>query len=208
MAISTSARRSSSAATAAIRPCARRRGSRSRISARRWTCCGSACRRRGQRSGRQHGRVPAGRIFVMINRGDYWQCAYVIPKGSIEEVRRQGLRAFPRRDRGCGAAASRDRVGEIKDWDQVKLLTVAVDRLKRWHRAGPALHRRCRACDVADRRCRHQPRGSGRGGGGQHPGRAAARRRGRRRRCCKQVQDRREFPTRVTQRCRCSYRTT
>jgi 2-polyprenyl-6-methoxyphenol hydroxylase-like FAD-dependent oxidoreductase len=76
-----------------------------------------------------------GRIFVMINRDDYWQCAYVIPKGSIDEVHRQGLENF-RSVIGDAMPLFRDRIGEIKDWDQVKLLTVAVDRLKRWHRDG------------------------------------------------------------------------
>jgi 2-polyprenyl-6-methoxyphenol hydroxylase-like FAD-dependent oxidoreductase len=76
-----------------------------------------------------------GRIFVMINRDDYWQCAYVIPKGSIDEVHRQGLENF-RSVIGDAMPLFRDRTGEIKDWDQVKLLTVAVDRLKRWHRDG------------------------------------------------------------------------
>ena len=81
------------------------------------------------------GRFEAGRIFVLIDRGDYWQCAYVIPKGTIEDMRRAGLDAFR-----AGLARSvpmfADRVGELKDWDQIKLLTVAVDRLPRWHRPG------------------------------------------------------------------------
>ncbi len=76
-----------------------------------------------------------GRIFVMLNRGDYWQCAFVIPKGSIEEVHRKGLPAF-RADIARSVPLFAGRVDEIKDWDQVKLLTVAVDRLKRWHRSG------------------------------------------------------------------------
>ena len=76
-----------------------------------------------------------GRIFVTLNRGDYWQCAYVIPKGSIEEVHRCGLPAF-RADIASAVPDFADRVGEITDWDQVKLLTVAVDRLNHWHRPG------------------------------------------------------------------------
>jgi 2-polyprenyl-6-methoxyphenol hydroxylase-like FAD-dependent oxidoreductase len=77
----------------------------------------------------------AGRIFVVINRGDYWQCGYVIPKGSFEAVRRAGLAQF------CAQLTRTmplfaDRVGELADWDQIKLLTVAVDRLKRWYRRG------------------------------------------------------------------------
>jgi 2-polyprenyl-6-methoxyphenol hydroxylase-like FAD-dependent oxidoreductase len=81
------------------------------------------------------GRFEAGRIFVLIDRGDYWQCAYVIPKGTIEDVRRAGLEVFR-----AGLAQSvpmfADRVGTLQDWDQIKLLTVAVDRLATWHRPG------------------------------------------------------------------------
>jgi 2-polyprenyl-6-methoxyphenol hydroxylase-like FAD-dependent oxidoreductase len=77
----------------------------------------------------------AGHIFVVINRGDYWQCGYVIPKGSFDEVRRGGLTQF------CAQLARTmplfaDRVGELASWDEIKLLTVAVDRLKRWYRRG------------------------------------------------------------------------
>jgi len=81
------------------------------------------------------GRFEGGRIFVLIDRGDYWQCAYVIPKGTIEQLRARGLEAFR-----AGVVASvpmfADRVDALKDWDQIKLLTVAVDRLPRWHRPG------------------------------------------------------------------------
>lgn len=76
-----------------------------------------------------------GRILVTINRGDYWQCAYVIPKGSVEDVHRRGLEAF-RADVAKAVPDFADRVREIADWDQVKLLTVAVDRLNRWHKPG------------------------------------------------------------------------
>ena len=81
------------------------------------------------------GRVDAGKILVMIDRGDYWQCAYVIPKGGIEEIRQKGLPAF--RDAIAALAPQlRDRMGELKDWSEVKLLTVKVDRLRRWYRPG------------------------------------------------------------------------
>lgn len=76
-----------------------------------------------------------GRIFVTLNRGDYWQCAYVIPKGSLEEVHRRGIEAF-RADVAHAVPDFTDRAHEITDWDQVKLLTVAVDRLNRWHKPG------------------------------------------------------------------------
>lgn len=81
------------------------------------------------------GRFEAGRILVLIDRGDYWQCAYVIPKGAIDAVRSAGLDAFR-----AGIAQSvpmfADRVDELKDWSQIKLLTVAVDRMPVWHKPG------------------------------------------------------------------------
>jgi 2-polyprenyl-6-methoxyphenol hydroxylase-like FAD-dependent oxidoreductase len=77
----------------------------------------------------------AGHIFVVINRGDYWQCGYVIPKGSFDEVRRGGLAQFCAQLAGTMPLFA-DRVGELADWGQIKLLTVAVDRLKRWYRRG------------------------------------------------------------------------
>jgi 2-polyprenyl-6-methoxyphenol hydroxylase-like FAD-dependent oxidoreductase len=81
------------------------------------------------------GRFDAGRIFVMLNRGEHWQCAYVIAKGSLEAIRAKGLPAF-RQSVAALAPFAGDRVGEIASWDDVKLLTVAVDRLKTWHRPG------------------------------------------------------------------------
>ncbi|HEX2843009.1 FAD-dependent oxidoreductase [Hyphomicrobium sp.] len=81
------------------------------------------------------GRFGAGSIFVMLYRGDYWQCAYVIPKGSLEELKAGGLDAF----RDAITAASpfkRDRLDGITSWDDVKLLTVRVDRLLQWYRPG------------------------------------------------------------------------
>jgi 2-polyprenyl-6-methoxyphenol hydroxylase-like FAD-dependent oxidoreductase len=76
-----------------------------------------------------------GRIFVMLNRGDYWQCAYVIPKGSTDAVRQRGIEAF-RAELARTEPGMADRVGEIADWKQVHLLTVTVDRLRQWHRPG------------------------------------------------------------------------
>jgi 2-polyprenyl-6-methoxyphenol hydroxylase-like FAD-dependent oxidoreductase len=81
------------------------------------------------------GHIEAGRMMVMLNRNDYWQCAYVIAKDSAEKVRHAGLDAF----RATVAEMSpfvRDRTSEIKSWDDVKLLTVVVDRLRRWYRDG------------------------------------------------------------------------
>jgi 2-polyprenyl-6-methoxyphenol hydroxylase-like FAD-dependent oxidoreductase len=81
------------------------------------------------------GRIEAGHLFVMLNRGDYWQCAFVIPKGGIEEVKQRGLPAF-RAEIATLVPALSDRVDEIRSWDDVKLLTVTVDRLRRWYRPG------------------------------------------------------------------------
>jgi 2-polyprenyl-6-methoxyphenol hydroxylase-like FAD-dependent oxidoreductase len=81
------------------------------------------------------GRIQAGRLLVMLDRGDYWQCAYVIPKGGFEGLQRRELPAFRQSIVELNPALA-DRVGEIKSWDEVKLLTVAVDRLKRWYRSG------------------------------------------------------------------------
>ena len=81
------------------------------------------------------GRFEAGRLIVLIDRGDYWQCAYVIPKGAYESVRQRGLETF-RANLAASVPMFADRVAELQGWDQVKLLTVAVDRLKTWHRPG------------------------------------------------------------------------
>jgi 2-polyprenyl-6-methoxyphenol hydroxylase-like FAD-dependent oxidoreductase len=81
------------------------------------------------------GRFNLGKVFVMLFRGEYWQCAYVIPKGGLDELRQKGLESF-RENIAEIAPAMRDRVGELRDWDDVKLLTVRVDRLKTWHRPG------------------------------------------------------------------------
>src|SRR6266850_7451994 len=81
------------------------------------------------------GRFDIGRIFIALNRGDYWQCGFVIPKGSVEQVREKGLPAF-RAGVAQLAPFAADRVGELQDWDAIKLLTVKVDRLTQWYRPG------------------------------------------------------------------------
>ncbi len=80
-------------------------------------------------------RIDAGRILVLLDRGDYWQCAFVIPKGALDGVRRRGLPAF-RYELVRLAPFLRDRVQEVRGWDDVKLLTVSVDRLRTWWRPG------------------------------------------------------------------------
>jgi 2-polyprenyl-6-methoxyphenol hydroxylase-like FAD-dependent oxidoreductase len=74
-------------------------------------------------------------VFVTLDRGGYWQCAYVIPKGGYDDVRRAGL-AVLREGIAAVAPLFADRTGELRDWDDVKLLTVLVNRLRRWHRPG------------------------------------------------------------------------
>lgn len=81
------------------------------------------------------GRFDTGRIFIMLNRGNYWQCGFVIPKGSRDQLQEQGLPAF-REVIARLAPFLADRVGELYDWEPIKLLTVQVDRLRQWHRPG------------------------------------------------------------------------
>ena len=81
------------------------------------------------------GHIEAGKMMIMLDRADYWQCAYVISKGGNEEVRAEGLEAFRRRVVEMSPFVT-DRIGELKSWDDVKLLTVTVDRLQKWWRPG------------------------------------------------------------------------
>lgn len=81
------------------------------------------------------GHADAGKMMVMLNRETYWQCAFVIPKGGFEEVQRKGLDAF-REEIAKFSPWMRDRVDELRNWKDVSLLTVAVDRLARWHLPG------------------------------------------------------------------------
>lgn len=81
------------------------------------------------------GHIEAGAMMIMLNRGDYWQCAYVIPKGGIDRVQAEGLDAFRKRVVMMSPFLA-DRAGELKSWDDVKLLTVTVDRLRQWWRPG------------------------------------------------------------------------
>jgi 2-polyprenyl-6-methoxyphenol hydroxylase-like FAD-dependent oxidoreductase len=81
------------------------------------------------------GHIEIGRFFIMLNRGDYWQCAFVISKGSADNLMKQPIADF----RAIVLSLSPwlgDRVNELRSWDDVKLLTVAVDRLERWYRPG------------------------------------------------------------------------
>ena len=81
------------------------------------------------------GFVNYGHLFVTLNRGDYWQCAFVIRKGGYDAVREHGLDAF-RAEIVKLAPYLAERVHELKDWDDIRLLTVEVDRLTQWWRPG------------------------------------------------------------------------
>jgi len=81
------------------------------------------------------GHAEPGVFFVMINRQDYWQCGYVIAKGAFDNIQKRGIAQF-REDIVRLAPFFRDRVSELRDWNDVSLLTVKVDRLEKWWRPG------------------------------------------------------------------------
>ncbi len=85
--------------------------------------------------GQSLGRVDTGRMLAMINRDDYWQIAYVIPKGTAEDLRKKDIALFREEIRRL-APFLQDRLSELQTWDEIKLLTVAVDRLREWSRPG------------------------------------------------------------------------
>jgi 2-polyprenyl-6-methoxyphenol hydroxylase-like FAD-dependent oxidoreductase len=81
------------------------------------------------------GRFVPGKILVMLNRDEYWQCAFVIRKGAFEQIKQRGIERF-RNDIVSVAPFLQGRAQEINDWEQIKLLTVLVDHLRKWYRAG------------------------------------------------------------------------
>jgi 2-polyprenyl-6-methoxyphenol hydroxylase-like FAD-dependent oxidoreductase len=80
-------------------------------------------------------RVRVGRLLVLINRFEYWQAGFVVPKGGADQVRARGLAEF-RHTLVELVPELADRVDELQDWEQVKLLSVQSNRLARWHRPG------------------------------------------------------------------------
>lgn len=88
-----------------------------------------------EEAGLTMGRFGAGSILVQIFRGDYFQCAYVIPKGAFDTLKAAGLEAF-RDTIAAGLKLERERTLAIGSWDDVSLLTVRVDRLQQWYRPG------------------------------------------------------------------------
>jgi 2-polyprenyl-6-methoxyphenol hydroxylase-like FAD-dependent oxidoreductase len=91
--------------------------------------------KRPEDGGQTLGRIVDGKIMVMLNREDYWQCGFVIPKGEFEAIKQRGLVSF-QEDIARIAPFVRDRVGELRNWEEIRLLTVLVDRLRKWHRPG------------------------------------------------------------------------
>lgn len=81
------------------------------------------------------GRVNTGAMLIMINREDYWQCGFIIRKGAFKEIKEAGLEAFQQRLAEF-APVFANRVGALDDWDKIKLLTVKVDHLRRWYCPG------------------------------------------------------------------------
>ncbi|RKI46464.1 FAD-dependent oxidoreductase [Corallococcus sp. AB004] len=81
------------------------------------------------------GHFERGALFLLINRGNQWQCGRVIPKGGIASVQARGLESF-RAELVKQAPFLAARAGEIRSWDDVKLLTVRVDRLRTWYQPG------------------------------------------------------------------------
>jgi 2-polyprenyl-6-methoxyphenol hydroxylase-like FAD-dependent oxidoreductase len=76
-----------------------------------------------------------GKLVVLLDRDDYWQCGFVIPKGGFDEIKARGLPEF-QNELVSFAGFLRDRVAELDDWSQIKLLTVQINRLRDWCREG------------------------------------------------------------------------
>jgi len=81
------------------------------------------------------GRFDIGQVLIMLNRGEYWQCGFVIPKGAFGEIQERGLSMF-RNDIVKLAPFVSDSIGKLQNWEEIKLLTVQVDRLHQWFRPG------------------------------------------------------------------------
>jgi 2-polyprenyl-6-methoxyphenol hydroxylase-like FAD-dependent oxidoreductase len=76
-----------------------------------------------------------GKLLVLLDRGDYFQVGFVIPKGSLDEIKQRGLPALQRDIVQLGPFLQ-DRIAELNDWEEIKLLTVQINRLKKWCREG------------------------------------------------------------------------
>ena len=76
-----------------------------------------------------------GKLVVLLDRGDYWQCGYVIPKGAFDLIKARGLSRF-HDELVSMVGFLRDRVAELDDWSKIRLLTVQINRLRKWYREG------------------------------------------------------------------------
>ena len=85
--------------------------------------------------GQSLGFFQLGRLVVMLDRNDYWQCGYVIPKGGFDKIKENGLHSFGE-ELSKAVPFLKDRVYELKEWDQIKLLSVAMDCLEKWYTPG------------------------------------------------------------------------
>jgi 2-polyprenyl-6-methoxyphenol hydroxylase-like FAD-dependent oxidoreductase len=143
------------------------------------------------------GNVNYGRALVLINRGDYFQAGLIIRKGSFEQIKREGLDAF-RTAIARIAPYLGGRVDELQSWDQIKLLTVQINRLRTWHLPGllcigDAAHAMSPAGGVGINLAIQDAVASANLlAGPLREGRVSEA-------LLARVQDRREFPTRVTQ---------
>jgi 2-polyprenyl-6-methoxyphenol hydroxylase-like FAD-dependent oxidoreductase len=76
-----------------------------------------------------------GKLLVLLDRSDYWQCGYVIPKGAFNPIKARGLSKF-HQELASMADFLRDRAAELDDWSKIRLLTVQINRLRKWYREG------------------------------------------------------------------------
>jgi 2-polyprenyl-6-methoxyphenol hydroxylase-like FAD-dependent oxidoreductase len=81
------------------------------------------------------GKIDLGKMLIMIDRGEYWQCGYIIRKNDFDRIKAAGLESF-HQDLLSLMPSLTDRVKTLDSWDKVKLLTVAIDRLKKWYQPG------------------------------------------------------------------------
>jgi len=96
-----------------------------------WMCIS----KQGSDPGQSLGFFQHGKLLVLLDRGDYWQCGFVIPKGGFDSIKARGLSLF-HGELVSMADFLRDRVAELDDWSKIKLLTVQINRLRKWYREG------------------------------------------------------------------------
>jgi 2-polyprenyl-6-methoxyphenol hydroxylase-like FAD-dependent oxidoreductase len=120
----------------------------------------------GEDPGRVRGGLGRGRLLGVIDRFDYWQVAYIFPKGGYQELRAAGLESLRRSILEIDPRLAR-HVGLLTEWHQLSLLSVEASCCRKWFKPGLLLIGRRRPRNVARRRCGHQLRRSGRSGCGE-----------------------------------------